>query len=114
MRNALRRTADGSRRLHPHAPDTDAEDVELRVSLLFFGAAGPGVIPKLIDRIESDDLQAREGAWDLMQRVVEHAAEMHGLTADFSVHQHVPALVNQPQWVKRLLPSVERVWASWS
>lgn len=50
-----------------------------------------------------DDLNTR------MQRVVENAAAMHGLTADFAVHQHVPALVNDPDWLDRLLPSIERV-----
>lgn len=44
-----------------------------------------------------------------MQRVVEHAAQMHGLTADFRVHQHVPAVVNDPAWIKRLSPSLQRV-----
>lgn len=50
-----------------------------------------------------DDLNNR------MKRVVENAAAMHGLTADFTVHQHVPALVNDPDWLARLLPSIERV-----
>ena len=50
-----------------------------------------------------DDLNMR------MKRVVEHAAQMHGLTADFAVHQHVPAMVNEQDWLDRLLPSVERV-----
>lgn len=50
-----------------------------------------------------DDLNLR------MARVVEHAAKMHGLTADFEVFQHVPAVVNDQAWLDRLLPSVERV-----
>lgn len=44
-----------------------------------------------------------------MQRVVEHAAQMHGLTAEFHVHQHVPPVVNDPAWVERLAPSLQRV-----
>ena len=37
-----------------------------------FGVVGPAIVPKLIDRIESGDLQTREAAWDLMQRLVAH------------------------------------------
>lgn len=44
-----------------------------------------------------------------MSRVVEHAAAMHGLTAELTVHQHVPPVVNQRSWLDRLLPSVARV-----
>lgn len=43
-----------------------------------------------------------------MTRVVEHAAQMHGLTADITFDQKVPALVNDPAWLTRLLPSLER------
>jgi hypothetical protein len=47
-------------------------DVDRRRALApLFGVVGSEVIPKLIDRIESDDLQTREGAWDLLQRIVE-------------------------------------------
>lgn len=46
---------------------------------------------------------------DRMRRVVEHAAQMHGLTAEFSVHQGVPPVVNTRPWLQRLMPSVERI-----
>lgn len=44
-----------------------------------------------------------------LHRVVDHAAQMHGLTADLTLHQRVPAVVNDPSWLGRLLPSVQRV-----
>jgi amidohydrolase len=44
-----------------------------------------------------------------MQRVVENAAEMHGLTATLEIDQHVPAVVNRPEWVERFEGTAERV-----
>ena len=36
-----------------------------------FGVVGPSILPRLFDRLESDVLQTREGAWDLLERIVE-------------------------------------------
>jgi len=46
---------------------------------------------------------------DRMQRVVEHAAQMHGLTATFEHHEYVPSVVNQQPWLDQLMPSIERI-----
>jgi len=44
-----------------------------------------------------------------LKRVVENAAEMHGLTATLEIDQHVPAVVNKPEWVERFKGTAERV-----
>lgn len=44
-----------------------------------------------------------------LQRVVENAAKMHGLTATLKIDQHVPSVVNAPEWLKRFVPTAERV-----
>lgn len=44
-----------------------------------------------------------------LKRVVEHAAQMHGLTATIEIAQHVPSVVNDPAWLKRFVPTAQRV-----
>ena len=46
-----------------------------------------------------------------MQRVVEHAAAMHGLAATIEFAEPVPTVTNTPEWLDRMLPSLERVSA---
>lgn len=50
-----------------------------------------------------DDINMR------LKRVVENAAKMHGLTATIKMDQHVPAVVNKPEWLERFVPTAERV-----
>jgi len=49
---------------------------------------------------------------DRFQRIVEHAAEMHGLTASVKFEQHVPAIVHSHEWVDRMKPTAARVLGS--
>lgn len=44
-----------------------------------------------------------------LERVVTHAAQMHGLTATFGYDQHVPSVIDAPEWVERFKPTLERV-----
>lgn len=50
-----------------------------------------------------DDINTR------LQRVVENAAKMHGLTATLEIEQHVPAVTHDPEWIKRFKPTAARV-----
>jgi metal-dependent amidase/aminoacylase/carboxypeptidase family protein len=43
-----------------------------------------------------------------VERVAEHIAQAHGLTATTEFKQHVPALRNDPQWLDRILPTVRK------
>jgi amidohydrolase len=49
------------------------------------------------------DLQAR------LRRLVDGAAAAHGCTAATEYHQPVPAVVNTPEWLDRVLPVIRRV-----
>ncbi len=44
-----------------------------------------------------------------IQRIAEHVAQAHGLKAQVSFDQKVPALYNEPAWLDRFLPTIERV-----
>jgi len=44
-----------------------------------------------------------------LERVVVNAAEMHGLKATLQIDQHVPAVVNKPEFVERFRGTAERV-----
>jgi amidohydrolase len=44
-----------------------------------------------------------------VERIAEHIAQAHGLTATTEFKQHVPALRNDPRWLDRILPTVRRV-----
>ncbi|MBX7435219.1 amidohydrolase [Mycobacterium sp. Y57] len=61
-----------------------------------------GTVRAISDAV-MDDINMR------LQRVVENAARMHGLTATLKIDQHVPAVVNQPEWLERFVPTAERV-----
>jgi amidohydrolase len=50
-----------------------------------------------------DDIQQR------VERISTNVAEAHGLSAKVEWLQPVPALINDPNWLKRILPTVERV-----
>jgi amidohydrolase len=50
-----------------------------------------------------DDIKLR------VERIATNVAEAHGLTAQVEWLQPVPALHNDPAWLKRILPTVERV-----
>lgn len=45
-------------------------------------------------------------------RISQHIAMAHGLTADVSFDQSVPAVYNQDNWLDRVLPSMERIFGS--
>jgi len=61
-----------------------------------------GTVRAISDAV-MDDINMR------LKRVVENAAEMHGLTATIEMDQHVPTVVNKPEFVERFTPTVERV-----
>jgi amidohydrolase len=44
-----------------------------------------------------------------IERIANHIAQAHGLSATTEFTQHVPALRNDPQWLDRILPTVRRV-----
>jgi len=44
-----------------------------------------------------------------LERVVQSAAQMHGLTGSLTIDQHVPAVVHTAQWIERFKPTAERV-----
>ena len=43
-------------------------------------------------------------------RICEHVAQAHGLTAEVSFDQAVPAVFNEPDWLERFLPTMERIF----
>ena len=43
-------------------------------------------------------------------RISEHVAQAHGLTADVTFDQVVPAVFNEPDWLHRFLPTMERIF----
>lgn len=61
-----------------------------------------GTVRAISDAV-MDDINMR------LKRVVEHAAEMHGLKATLKIDQHVPTVVNKPEFVERFSGTVERV-----
>lgn len=44
-----------------------------------------------------------------INRIVEHVSAAHGLTGKVEYDQEVPAVVNDPKWLERFLPTFERV-----
>jgi amidohydrolase len=50
-----------------------------------------------------DDIKMR------VERIATNVAEAHGLKAKIEWLQPVPALHNDPAWLKRILPTIERV-----
>jgi amidohydrolase len=61
-----------------------------------------GTLRVIPDRIV-DDIKMR------VERIAVNVAEAHGLTATVEWLQPVPALRNDPAWLERILPTVERV-----
>ncbi|MFA9614680.1 MAG: amidohydrolase [Deltaproteobacteria bacterium] len=45
-----------------------------------------------------------------IQRIVTNIAAAHGLTAEASFDQQVPATFNEPQWLDRFMPTMERIF----
>ncbi|GAG90259.1 unnamed protein product, partial [marine sediment metagenome] len=43
-------------------------------------------------------------------RIATHVAQAHGLTADVSFDQEVPAIYNEPAWLDRFMPTMERLF----
>lgn len=43
-------------------------------------------------------------------RIATHVAEAHGLTADVSFDQQVPPIYNEPEWLERFMPTMERLF----
>lgn len=43
-------------------------------------------------------------------RISEHVAQAHGLTAEVSFDQTVPAVFNEPEWLDRFMPSMENIF----
>ena len=43
-------------------------------------------------------------------RISQHVAQAHGLTAEVSFDQAVPAVYNEPDWLERFLPAMERLF----
>jgi amidohydrolase len=61
-----------------------------------------GTLRVIEDRLV-DDIKLR------VERIATNVAEAHGLTATVEWLQPVPALHNEPAWLERILPTVERV-----
>jgi len=45
-----------------------------------------------------------------IQRIVKNVAAAHGLTAEASFDQQVPAIFNEPEWLERFKPTMERIF----
>ena len=45
-----------------------------------------------------------------IERIATHVSQAHGLTAEVSFDQQVPAMYNEPQWLNRFLPTMERIF----
>ncbi len=45
-----------------------------------------------------------------IERIATHVAQAHGLTAEVSFDQQVPAIYNDPQWLDRFMPTMERIF----
>jgi len=45
-----------------------------------------------------------------LQRIVTNIAAAHGLTAEASFDQQVPATYNEPKWLDRFMPTMERIF----
>lgn len=45
-----------------------------------------------------------------IQRIVTNVAAAHGLTAEASFDQQVPAIFNDPHWLDRFMPTMERIF----
>jgi amidohydrolase len=58
---------------------------------------------RTLDNAVTDDLKER------IARIASHIAQAHGLTATTRFEQHVPAVINEPAWLERTLPTVRRV-----
>ena len=41
-----------------------------------------------------------------IQRIVTNIAAAHGLTAEASFDQQVPAIYNEPEWLDRFMPTM--------
>ena len=50
-----------------------------------------------------DDVTSR------IERIATHVAQAHGLTAEVSFDQQVPAIYNEPDWLDRFMPTMERL-----
>jgi amidohydrolase len=51
-----------------------------------------------------DDINTR------IERIATHVAQAHGLTAEVSFDQRVPAIYNEPDWLDRFMPTMERLF----
>jgi len=51
-----------------------------------------------------DDVTAR------IERIATHVAQAHGLTAEVSFDQEVPAIYNEADWLDRFMPTMERLF----
>lgn len=45
-----------------------------------------------------------------IERIATHVAQAHGLTAEVTFDQLVPAIYNEPEWLDRFLPTMERIF----
>ena len=54
--------------------------------------------------------QVMEDVNERIVRISEHVAQAHGLTAKVSFDQTVPAVYNEPEWLERFLPTMERIF----
>ena len=45
-----------------------------------------------------------------IERIATHVAQAHGLTAEVTFDQRVPAIYNEPQWLDRFMPTMERIF----
>jgi metal-dependent amidase/aminoacylase/carboxypeptidase family protein len=45
-----------------------------------------------------------------IQRIASHVAQAHGLTAEATFDQRVPAIYNEPDWLDRFMPTMERLF----
>jgi len=45
-----------------------------------------------------------------VERIATHVAQAHGLTAEVGFDQRVPAIYNEPEWVDRFMPTMERLF----
>ena len=45
-----------------------------------------------------------------IDRIASHVAQAHGLTAETTIDQRVPALYNEADWLERFMPTLERLF----
>ncbi len=92
-------------------------DVTKAAAVVSFGAIKGGIrsniIPdkvELVGTIRNFDMGIRDIVHDNLRQIVENTAKASGATADLVIHSGYPVTVNDPDLVKKMLPSLRKVF----